>query len=188
MNTLPSTFTWSVMVCGPITGGVLQRNLVKVASIIKSRWTEGEGIRQEESSRGISYMNCRGNISLHKDSGQLAFELPDFSKHPYWEVSIDEMGALIATDREAAFVRVAADLKADGDSDPLDRNHDSIISFCDISAGTPTSCNCTINRDWMSWEPQFHPIVELVFTDCYTGKKLDLEHVAVILRIRQSSG
>jgi hypothetical protein len=184
MNTLPSTFTWSVMVCGSTTGGVLQRNLVKVASVIRSRCTEG--IRQEESSRGISYNNSHG--SLQEDSGQLAFEIPDFTKHMHWEVSMDEMCALSGTETETENMRVAATLKAEGDSDPLDSNYDSIISFCDISAGKPVSCNRSINRDWMSWQPQSHPIVELGFKDCYTGKKLDLEYVAVILRFRQSTG
>jgi hypothetical protein len=182
-NTLPSTFTWSVMVCGPTTGGVLQRNLVQVASVIESRYTDG--IMQEESSRGSSYYNDHG--SLHEDRSQLAFEMPVFSKHPQWEVSMDQMCASLLTTsgtETELLTRVTVTLKAEGDSDTLnDSNSDPIISFCDISAG-PTSCNHSINRDWMSWEPQSHPIVELGFTDCYTGQKLDMATVAVILRFR----
>jgi hypothetical protein len=178
MNTLPSTFTWSVTVCGPASGGVLQRNLVKVASVIGC-YGNTEGIMQDYSSRGSSYYNRNGS------SGQLEFEMPDFSKHPHWEVSMDEMCAewYSGGTAETETMRVAYTLKAEGDSDPLDdSNYDSNISFCDTE---PIGCNQSINRSWMSWEPQSHPIVEFGFTDCYTGKELELPRVTVILRFRQ---
>jgi hypothetical protein len=199
MNTPQSKLEWRVTFRGDTTNGILQRDLVKVASVIIGKDTDG--------IIGYRYKNTHPNEYLRERTDELEFEFPDFNtsllpdlaspvsarlrswarKQPHWQVLFHNIST--GGTETKTTVRVKATMKAEGESDPHDSGCHSIIGSIDMTGGSDELHGCiwSMNCQWMSWKPQSHPIVEISFTDCQTGKKLDLARVCWDMSIRQIS-